>query len=98
LVFHYFLPVAEIRLVENNEIPTELTTTKNCEPSEIKLVENNEIPTELTTTKNCEPSEIKLVENNEIPTELKTTKNCVCWYFVIFYQFYFRWLTVLSSF
>ena len=57
-------------------IPTELKTTKNCEPSEIKLVENNEIPTELKTTKNCEPSEIKLVENNEIPTELKTTKNC----------------------
>jgi hypothetical protein len=28
-------------------IPTELKTTKNCEPSEIKLVENNEIPTEL---------------------------------------------------
>jgi hypothetical protein len=69
-----------IKLVENNEIPTELKTTKNCEPSEIKLVENNEIPTELKTTKNYEPSEIKLVEN------------------IIFYQFYFRWLTALSSF
>jgi hypothetical protein len=61
----------------------------------------NIIPTELKTTKKYGPSEIKLVENNEIPTELKTTKNCEPSEIKLvenLYQFYFRWLTVLSSF